>query len=96
MDSDVQGGVVIIFWNQPQGCSIKKTRFHGTNAMICGVFNGKRTPLIVAYPPPSTLEDLLDLAESLKYFRDQNSIVLEDLNANIQAQNPAIGGLLSC
>ena len=39
-------------------------------------------------PPPSPLEDLLDLTMALPHFRDQNTIVLGDLNADIQAQNP--------
>ena len=45
-------------------------------------------PIIVAYVPPSTLYHLLDLEEALTHFRDQNTIVLGDLNANIQSQNP--------
>ena len=52
------------------------------------IINGKRNLLIREYPPPSTLEDLLDLAEALIHFRNQNPIVLGDLNDDIQDQNP--------
>ena len=39
-------------------------------------------------PPPYTLEHLLYLVEALKHFWDQNPIVLGELNANTQYQNP--------
>ena len=38
--------------------------------------------------PPSTLEHLLDLVKALTHLRDQNTIVLGDLNTNTQYQNP--------
>ena len=51
--------------------------------------SGKSTPLIGAYLPPSNLEHLPNLEESLTRSRYQDTIVLGDLNSNIgQAQNP--------
>ena len=40
-----------------------------------------RTPLVVSYITPSTLEHLQDLEEALKLFKDP--IVLGDLNVNL-------------
>ena len=54
----------------------------------CRVVTGKQTLLIGAYPPTSTLEHLPDLAEALTHFRDQNIIVLGDLNTDTQSYNP--------
>ena len=58
--------------------------------MSCKVVTGsKRTLLIFAYLPPSTLDHLLYLEEFLTRFQDQDHILLGYLNANIaQAQNP--------
>ena len=74
-EDDAQGGVFMIFWDQPQGWSIKKTPFHGTNVMRCEVVNGKQNQIIGAYPPPPPLspssyimEDLPDLSEDLTHF----------------------------
>ena len=64
--------------------------FSEPKMVIYEVVTGKRTPLIEAYPPlpPSTLEYLPNLAESLAHLRDKNIIVLGDLNADTQAQTP--------
>ena len=60
------------------------TRFHGTIMVICEVVDGsKRNLLISAYLYPSTLEHLTDLEEALPRFRDQDPIMLGDLNDNI-------------
>ena len=58
----------MLFWDGPQGCSVEATQFHGTNVVSCEVIPGKRTLLIGAYLPPSTLDHLTDLAEALKHF----------------------------
>ena len=45
----VQGGVVLVIWEQTRGWSIELTRFHGPNMVICkAVADGKRTLLIGA------------------------------------------------
>ena len=49
------------------------------------VNNGKRTALIRAYLPPSTMEDLLDLTGALTHSQYQNPTVLGDLNNYIKA-----------
>ena len=87
-----QGMVGMVVQDRPQGWNIESTRFCGPNVVICEVITGvKKTPLISAYLPPSTLERLPDLEEALKLFRDQYPIVLGDHNSNIgQAQNPRI------
>ena len=33
-EDDAQGGVFMIFWDQPQGWSIEATRFHDINVVI--------------------------------------------------------------
>ena len=79
-----QGGVGLVLWYQLKGWRFKSTRFHRLNLVSCEVIaGGKRTPLIGMYLPPSTLDHLLDLEETLKQFRYQYLIVLGDLNANI-------------
>ena len=53
------------------------------------VSSSKQTPIVGAYLPPSTLEHLPDLEDSLTRFRYQDIIVLGELNSSIgQAQNP--------
>ena len=74
----------MIVQDQSQVWSIDLTRFHGPNVAICEVVTSKRTQLIGAYLPPSTLEHLPDLAEALTHFRDQDPIVLWEPNADIQ------------
>ena len=48
------------------------------------VTDGRRTLIIGAYHPPSTLEHLLDLEQALKLFQDQYSIVIGDLSVDIR------------
>ena len=57
-DDDAQGIAGMIVRNRPHGWSTKKMSFHMPTMMICKVVDGKCIPLIGAYPPPSTLEDL--------------------------------------
>ena len=86
-DVDAQGRVGMIVRDRPQVCIIELTRFHGPNVLSFDFVAGKRTHLIITYPPPYTLEHLLYLVEALKHFWDQNPIVLGELNANTQSQN---------
>ena len=52
--------------------------------MSCEVVSGRqRTPLVRAYLPLSTLEQLLYMEEALNQFPGEYNIVLEYLNANI-------------
>ena len=52
--------------------------------MIYEVVAGKhKTTLIGAYLPTSTLDQLSELEEALKYFLVRDSVVLVDLNADI-------------
>ena len=56
--------------------------------VICEVVvGGKRNLLIGAYLLSSTMYHLSELEEDLTRFRDQDPIVLGDLNANIQDHN---------
>ena len=88
-DSDIQGGVRMIIKDQTQGWGIGWTHFHRTNVRSCKIITRKNTPFIGAYPPPPlfTLERLPDLVEALTHFKDQEPILLWNLNTNIQAQN---------
>ena len=67
-------------------------RFHGPNMLSCEfVSGGKRTLIVGAYPPPSTLEHLPNLEDAMDRLRDQDTIVLGYLNAEIgQDQIPLI------
>ena len=56
---------------------------------VC-VVTGKRTLLIDASLPTSTLEHLPDLEESLPRFQDQDTILLGDLKVYTQSHNPRI------
>ena len=63
------GRVVLVVRDQPQGWRIELTRFHRPTVVRCEVIDGcKRSLLIGAYAPPSTLEKLPDLEEDLKCF----------------------------
>ena len=74
----------LVVCNQPQVWSVESMRFHGMNVLICEVItNKKRTKIIGVYLPTSTLENLPDLEETLTCFGDQYSIVLGEINANI-------------
>ena len=85
-----QGGVGLVLRDQPKGWRVESMRFHGPNVVICEIVAGvKRTQLISAYLPLSTLWHLPDLEEALTRFQEQDPIVLEKLNANTgQSQNP--------
>ena len=53
------------------------------------IAGGNWTPIIGAYLPPSNLEHLPDLEDSLTCFQYQYTIVLWELNADIgQSHNP--------
>ena len=85
-----QGGVGLVVQDRPKGWSAKSTRYNEPNVVSCEVVEiGKWTPLIGVYLPTYTLEHLPDLEEALTHFRNQEPIVLGELNANIgQSQNP--------
>ena len=84
----------MIVQDQSQVWSIDLTRFHGPNVAICEVVTSKRTQLIGAHPPLSTLEHLPDLAEALTKFYHQNPILLGDLNAHNSFSHQAIDMLM--
>ena len=66
------------------GWSIESTRFHGTNVVSYNIVTGKKgNPVIGAYLPPSTLDNLPDLEENLARIWDQYPIVLGYLDAII-------------
>ena len=59
------------------------TLFHGMNVVRCKVVTGKRNPLIGEYLPPSTLDHLPDLEESLTHFWGQEPVMLGGLGVYI-------------
>ena len=89
---EVQGGVCLDVWIQPQVWIVELMRFHRPNVASCKVVtvtNRKKTPTIGTYLPPSTMDHLPDLEEDLTRFWYHDLIVLWDLRSNIgQAQNP--------
>ena len=87
---DAQGLVHLVVRDWPQGWSVEEMCFRRLNVASCEIFTGgKRTPIIDAYLPPSTLEHLQELEEALKRFWDKYSIVIGDLSADIgKAHNP--------
>ena len=64
--------------------------YHMPNMVSCEVVSSsKRTPLIGTYIPPFTLDHLPDLGGGMDRFRDQDTIVIGDIKADIgQSQNP--------
>ena len=66
-----QGGVGLVVRDRPQGWSIELMRFHRPTVVRCKVVTGsKRTLLIGACLPPSTLEHLPNLDNDLTRFRE--------------------------
>ena len=60
------------------------TLFHGPNVVICKVVaGGKQTTIIGECLPTYTLEHLKYFKEALTRFRDQDPVVLGDLNSDI-------------
>ena len=80
----------LVIRERPEGWIVKPMRFHGPNMVICKIVSSaKRTLLIGAYLPPSTLNHLPDLEEVIKLLPGSYPIVMEDLNAEIgRLQNP--------
>ena len=79
-----QGGVGLVIWDRPNVWSIKLTRFHGPKMVSCEIAaDRKMTPLIGAYLPTSTLEHLPGLEEALTRFKDQDPIMLGEINGDI-------------
>ena len=61
-----QRGVRMVVRDQPRGCSIELTCLHGPNVVRCeAITDRKWTPIIGAYLPLSTLDNLLDLEEDI-------------------------------
>ena len=78
-DGGVQGGVELVVQYQPKGWSVELTRFQSPNMVSYEVAtNIKRTLIISAYLPPSTLEHSPELQEALTRLRDQATILLGD------------------
>ena len=79
-----KGGVGIVSIERPDGCIIKTTRFHGPNLVICKLMTvDLRTPVFSAYLPPSMLNHLPYIEESLNCLPDRDTILLGNLNVYI-------------
>ena len=85
-----QGGVRLVVWYQPQNWSLESMRFHWLNSVSFEVVTDRnQNPIIGAYLPSSTLENLPDMKKAHTRFWDQYPIELGYLNANIgQAEDP--------
>ena len=88
--SIAQGGMVLVSWDRPMGWSLESTRFYRPNVVSCEDVRGtSRTPNIGSYLPPTTMDHLPDLDESLESFRVQDPILKGYLNVDLdEAQNP--------
>ena len=72
-DGGAKGGVGLVTSERPVGWGIDSTRYHRLNVIICEIFPGlTQTPLVGAYLPLLTLENLTHLDEVLQLFRDPN------------------------
>jgi hypothetical protein len=80
-----QGGVALITRANPDGWSIKSTRFHGPNVLSCLIVaGGIQTPLIGAYFSPASLDSLPFFEDALSRFNGfTNLVVLGDFNADV-------------
>ena len=77
-----QGSVRVVTRERPIGWGIESTRYHGPNMIRCKLVIGlTRTPLFGIYLPLSTLEQLPDLEDALKRFKDP--IAFGDLNVDL-------------
>ena len=83
-----QGGVALVFQEEPDGWSVESIRKHGPNVISCELVIGDtRTPLIGAYLPPGDLLTLPFVTEAIDRFPGKTPILMGDLNANIHAEN---------
>ena len=89
-DGGVQGGVELVVRYQPKGWSVESMHFHRPNMVSYEVAtNIKRTLIIGAYLPPSTLEHSPELQEALTRLRDQDTILLGDQLQHWTSPEPA-------
>ena len=69
---------------QTNGWGVESMRFHRPNVVSCEIFTGpNQTPLVGAYLPPFTLENLTDVEEELQRFKGRDTIVLGYLNMDL-------------
>ena len=73
---------------RPSEWEIESMHYHGLNVISCDPITGHTcTPLVGAYLPPSALDQLPDLEDHLRRFRDP--IFLGDLDMDIdKARSP--------
>ena len=85
-----QGGVDLVLWEWPPGRSLESTRFHGPNVVSCEVFRGtSRTPIIGSYLPPTMLDHLPNVEDTLEGFCGQYLILMRYLNVDLhESRNP--------
>ena len=82
----VQGVVGIVTRERPVGWEIESMRYHRANVVSCEpVTRLIMTSLVVMYLSLSMIENLPDLEEALKLFK--NPIVLGDLNVDLNEAN---------
>ena len=87
-------------WERTEGWIVDSTRFHGPNMVRCEIVSVNRLmPIIGAYLPPSTLDNLPNLEESLNIFLGRYPVILGELNADTsRLKNPwyqQVSGLLA-
>ena len=77
-----QSGLRMVMRERLIDQGIESMLYHGPNVVSCEIFTGlTRTPLVGAYLPPSTLEQIPEIEDDLQRFREP--IVLGDLNVDL-------------
>ena len=85
-----QGGVALVCRQPSTGWCIESPCRHGPNVLSCVLVNGNtHQPLIGAYLPPSTLDDLPYLTEALERFQASKipPILMGDLNVDLSQES---------
>ena len=85
-----QGGMFLVSRDRQTGWILELTRFHRPNVVSCEDIRGtSRTPIIGVYLPPTTLDHLPNLEESLESFQFQDPILKGGINLDLdEAQKP--------
>ena len=70
---------------KPEVWIFEYMRFHGPNMAICKIVSSDQpVPIIGAYLPPSTLDNLPDSEEAMYQFLDRDPVLLGNLNTYIR------------
>jgi paraquat-inducible protein B len=84
-----QGGVALIFTNNSLHFQIEAQKSHGPNVISCILVTGKRQQRIIGvYIPPGDTTTLAHISEASNRFPNQPTILMGDLNMDLQTTTP--------